>query len=122
MSNPYKELGQYEPFNLFGIDFMLAEAFKKVMCAGINGRAKDFQTDIKEAIYSLTRALECKQTPYRKLFDVELCIEKYVEVLDINVLQALAGEEIMFFVMTGAKHHLVCAIKHLDLLAKDSLQ
>jgi len=60
--NPYKQLGDYEPFNLFGVHAMVFESFKKVACAGIDGRTKSESTDVKEAIYSLNRAIEQRES------------------------------------------------------------
>jgi hypothetical protein len=59
MSNPYKNF-EKDPFeiarliNLCGASF---EAFKKIACAGISGRKKSKQTDLKEAIYTVKRII-----------------------------------------------------------------
>jgi len=55
--NPYKELGDFEPFNLVP-DFAVLSAFKKTACAGISGRAKSEKQDIEEAIFALKRAID----------------------------------------------------------------
>jgi hypothetical protein len=52
--NPYQQLGEYDPFgvaNMFGLPFSLAEAFKKITCAGIDGRLKTAKKDYDEAVY-----------------------------------------------------------------------
>lgn len=60
--NPYQKLGkEYDPFgvaNMFNLPFCLAEAFKKLACAGIDGRIKSKDQDVKEAVYSVKRAIE----------------------------------------------------------------
>jgi len=60
--NPYQKLGvEFDPFgiaNKFNLPFCLAEAFKKLACAGIDGRVKAKEQDIKEAIYSVKRAID----------------------------------------------------------------
>lgn len=60
--NPYQQLGaEFDPFGVaikFNLPFPLAEAFKKFACAGIDGRVKSKEQDIKEAIYSVNRAIE----------------------------------------------------------------
>lgn len=85
MSNPYKALGEYEPFNLFGLHAMVFEAFKKVTCAGIDGRVKSESKDIHEAIYTLRRAIE-EHDKNQTEFD------KYMQPFETTGLQ---GETIM---------------------------
>ena len=66
--NPYVLLGEgYDPFGIAvraGLMFPLAEAFKKFACAGIDGRAKSQDQDIKEAKYSVKRALKYIEQGY----------------------------------------------------------
>ena len=56
--NPYHELTElYDPFGIFGIQSVLFESFKKVMFAGCSGRKKGRKRDLKEAKYSIERAI-----------------------------------------------------------------
>ncbi len=56
--NPYQELTElYDPFGIFGIQSILFESFKKIMFAGCEGREKSRKRDLKEAKYSIERAI-----------------------------------------------------------------
>ena len=66
--NPYILLGKdFDPFGISvraGLMFPLAEALKKFACAGIDGRSKSSDQDIKEAKYSVSRAIEYIEQGY----------------------------------------------------------
>ena len=56
--NPYHELTElYDPFGIFGVQSILFESFKKIMFAGCDGRKKSRKRDLKEAKYSIERAI-----------------------------------------------------------------
>ena len=56
--NPYHELTElYDPFGIFGVQSILFESFKKIMFAGCDGRKKGRKRDLKEAKYSIERAV-----------------------------------------------------------------
>ena len=56
--NPYQELTElYDPFGIFGVQSILFESFKKIMFAGCDGRKKGRKRDLKEAKYSIERAV-----------------------------------------------------------------
>lgn len=96
--NPYKKLGKkFDPFgvaNIFNLPFCLAEAFKKLACAGIDGRTKTAERDVKEAIYSIKRAIEYfndgdlffkdekKSTQFEK---IDVVKKKYNEILGLSI-------------------------------------
>lgn len=122
MSNPYKELGEYEPFNLFGLYAMVFEAFKKVTCAGIDGRVKSERKDIEEAIYTLRRAIEQRENVEEDFnvvnfapVDVDKAIAKYKEVFgDSKRLDA--ARHILLFCKTNHVGHLKDALVILEYL------
>ncbi len=115
MTNPYKELGSFEPFALFGLQSMVFEAFKKATCAGIAGRVKSEKKDIEEAVYTLRRAvIQCSEAKHLDFnFDVDGIINHYRAVFgDSKRLDA--ARHILLFCKTNNPGHLKDAIVILE--------
>jgi len=118
MSNPYKQLGEYDPFgvaNIFGLPFSLAEAFKKLTCGGIDGRLKTAKQDYKEAVYSIERAIkDVSRYQLKNTAKAELITDvmgKYVAVFSYNNLDALiAARYILSFSIIGDLSQLESAL------------
>lgn len=119
MTNPYKELGSFEPFALFGLQSMVFEAFKKVTCAGIAGRVKSEKKDIEEAIYTLRRAvIQCEEieedfAAMWWLNDIEAIINHYRAVFGESK-RLDAARHILLFCQTNNPGHLKDAIVILE--------
>lgn len=102
--NPYQQLGKdFDPFGIaikFNLPFPLAEAFKKLACAGIDGRIKSKEQDVKEAIYSIKRAIEYHQddrfiiSSDSTLMDIDIIKEKYNSVLSNKIDERLLSHAI----------------------------
>ena len=119
MSNPYHKLGSdNDPFavsNKFSLPMCLGEAFKKLMCAGINGRLKSVSQDYKEATYSIQRAIDDlskyslqKTSSVHKVHDV---IGVYRDAFpNINEQAVEAAKSILFFAVYGQVHYLEAAL------------
>ena len=116
--NIYEKLGEYEPFNFLGVNFMTDQAFKKTLCAGIEGRTKNRATDIKEAIYSLKRAIVAvengdlytgKASNISSL-EIAACLSKYQSVYNTNIHQLNAARMILFFMKNSNSAYLKDAI------------
>ena len=122
MDNPYKALGVFEPFSFLGINFMVDEAFKKVLCAGMSGRLKSTKQDLKEAVYSLERAIKAshngevysgKATQY-KTSDINNCMAAYESILKTPEKQLAAARMILIFMQSNNPLHLKDAIEALS--------
>ena len=116
--NIYEKLGEYEPFNFLGVNFMTDEAFKKTLCAGIEGRTKNRATDIKEAIYSLKRAIVAVENgdlytgKAANISSLEIaeCLSRYQSVYNTNIHQLNAARMILFFMQNSNSTYLKDAI------------
>ena len=120
-NNPYQVLGKFEPFNFLGIGFMLDEALKKVLCAGMEGRKKTAEQDLKEAVYSLKRAIKAsaegdvylgKASSYT-LIDISELIGVYGVTLRTPLKQLNAAQLILIFMQNGNRLLLRDAIEAL---------
>lgn len=111
--NPYKELGvDFDPFGVavrFNLPFPLAEAFKKFACAGIDGRVKSREQDIKEAVYSVKRTIEYHergliQHSKRDIAKIRAVFHKYESVFGIGYVTTNAFKcamLILHYITTG---------------------
>ena len=106
--NPYHELTElYDPFGIFGIQSILFESFKKIMFAGCDGRKKSRKRDLKEAKYSVERAIRMieEQGVSGKIEWIDadyinLLSAKYIAVTH-NGIQFALGMELLEFCRTG---------------------
>jgi len=106
--NPYHELTElYDPFGIFGIQSILFESFKKIMFAGCDGRKKSRKRDLKEAKYSIERAIRMieEQGVNGKIEWIDADFIKVLSVKYITVthngIQFMWGMELLEFCRTG---------------------
>jgi hypothetical protein len=119
--NPYHELTElYDPFGIFGVQSILFESFKKIMFAGYSGRKKSRKRDLKEAKYSIERAVRQIETEsvsgkidWISRDYIELLHKKYTEVIK-DELQLRTGLIILDFCNTGNVAMLKIAITNLE--------
>jgi len=121
--NPYKELGEFSPFNLFP-EMRPGEAFKKITCAGINGREKSAKRDIQEAIYTLNLIINDTLNYHGELIklsneDLRAINQRYSEVLDMTPEQTEAARMVLKYCRTNNVGYLKDAVTVLnDLIVK----
>lgn len=123
--NPYESVGELDPFGVahrFNLPFALAQAFKKLMFAGIDGRLKSVAQDYKEAAYSIERGI--KDIP---LFDAYETINErinpifdlYAKVFpDANENAVSAARSILLFAQFRSESYLHNALN----LAKKAVE
>lgn len=120
MNNPYKNLGVASPFGLFGINFMIAEAFKKCACAGINGRAKTTKQDLKEARATIVMAMSEHKDGKRfypvlelSLEEIESVIACYQSTFNFSI-GLMAARQLLLYAREPRLSSLEIAVKLLD--------
>ena len=123
MNNPYQNLGEFSPFNLFP-EMRIGEAFKKITCAGIDGRTKPVKQDIKEAIYTLNLIINDTLNYKSALSNVSAyelvnIHRHYLEVLNMLPKQAEAANLVLKYCWSDNIGYLKDAVMVLnDLMEK----
>jgi hypothetical protein len=83
--NPYKQLYPIDPFGIFP-QLACGEAFKKIACAGCDGRVKTEQQDLLEAIDTVERIIKDTDNDVVDVFlvktdaDIDRIMRRYIEV------------------------------------------
>jgi len=113
MSSPYQQLGDYDPFGVahrFNLPAALFEAWKKLMCGGIDGRLKSAAQDYKEAAYSIERGI--KDIPICNVYDtinerINPIFDLYAKVFpDANENAVSAARSILLFAQFRSESYL----------------
>ena len=121
--NPYHELTElYDPFGIFGVQSILFESFKKIMFAGCDGRKKGRKRDLKEAKYSIERAVRVIEkeglsgkVEWIDADFIKVLSAKYERVV-MNELQLKCGIMILEFCKTDDVTLLKIAVDDIDRL------
>ena len=125
MSNPYQQLGDYDPFGVahrFNLPASLFEAWKKLMCGGIDGRLKSAAQDYKEAAYSIERGI--KDIPIFTTYEtinerINPIFDLYAKVFpDANENAVSAARSILLFAQFRSESYLHNALN----LAKKAVE
>jgi len=127
LSSPYKKLGDLDPFGVshrFNIPFALSEAWKKLMCGGIDGRLKSAAQDYKEAVFSIERGIKDISIYYlhktASIESIHTIMTLYNEVFpDANQNAVESAKEILFFVRLGNIQHLQNALNFAQKAVED---
>ena len=123
MNNPYQNLGEFSPFNLFP-EMRIGEAFKKITCAGIDGRKKSAKQDVKEAIYTLNLIINDTLDYHGELLklnvdDLRAINQRYFEVLTMTPEQIEAAKMVLKYCKSNNVGYLKDAVMVLnDLMAR----
>jgi len=109
--NPYKQLAEFDPFAIFGIAAPCFEAFKKIACAGIEGRTKSEQQDLLEAIDTIERIIKDAENDIVDVFlvktksDIDRVMARYIEVFGDSERMS-AARMVLDFVATNNTEYL----------------
>ena len=113
--NPYKQLSELDPFALFGIAAPCFEAFKKIACAGIEGRTKTEKQDLAEAIFTIERIIKDSENDTVDVFlvkikaDIDRIMARYIEVFGDSE-RMTAARMVLDFVATNNVEYLERAL------------
>ena len=112
--NPYKQLYPIDPFGIFP-QLACGEAFKKIACAGIEGRTKSEKQDLEEAIFTIERIIKDAENDTVDVFlvktqaDIDRIMARYIQVFGDSP-RMNAAKMVLDFVATNNTEYLERAL------------